>query len=75
MILTFDIGNTTIVMGGYEGDNIAFRARLSTNIDRTDDEYAVLIKAYLSCTGANLSNRGLYSCIRCPPSVNIMKAY
>jgi pantothenate kinase type III len=42
MILTFDIGNTTIVMGGYEGDNIAFRARLSTNIDRTDDEYAVL---------------------------------
>jgi type III pantothenate kinase len=75
MILTFDIGNTTIVMGGYEGDNIAFRARLSTNIDRTDDEYAVLIKSILELHGVQTSQiEGSIVASVVPPLVNIMKS-
>ena len=30
MILAVDIGNSNIVLGGIQGDNIAFEARLRT---------------------------------------------
>ena len=37
MILTVDIGNSNIVLGGVEGDNIAFEARLRTDATKTSD--------------------------------------
>lgn len=40
MILTFDIGNSVITLGGFEGDGLAFVAHLSSDTARTADEYA-----------------------------------
>jgi len=48
MILTVDIGNTNIVLGGFDGDQLHFVSRLSTNHATTEDEYAVTIWDILS---------------------------
>ena len=47
MILTVDIGNTNIVLGGVEGDEIVFEARLRTDATKTSDEYCVDLKSLL----------------------------
>lgn len=47
MILTIDVGNTNIVVGGYEQDELKLVARVSTDTSRTETEYAVLIKDVL----------------------------
>lgn len=44
MLLCFDIGNTNITIGGYKDDNLAFTARLATDIRRTSDQYAIEIR-------------------------------
>ncbi|MCD7806066.1 MAG: type III pantothenate kinase [Lachnospiraceae bacterium] len=41
MILAVDIGNTNMVIGCIEGENICFEERLSTNISKTELEYVV----------------------------------
>ena len=41
MILTIDIGNTNITLGGYEGDRLAFVSRMYTARNKTSDEFAV----------------------------------
>ena len=41
MILTVDIGNSNIVIGGVEGDQIVFEARLRTDATKTSDEYCI----------------------------------
>ncbi len=48
MILTIDIGNTNIVLGGFLGDEPSFVARLSTDTKKTEDEYAAVIRSILS---------------------------
>ena len=47
MILTIDIGNTNIVLGGFEGETILFIERISTNQAATDLEYASDVKTAL----------------------------
>ncbi len=48
MILTIDIGNTNIVLGGFVADELAFTSRISTNPRKTDAEYATKIKSILA---------------------------
>ena len=47
MILTVDIGNTNIVLGGVEGEKIVFEARLKTESTKTSDQYCVDLKILL----------------------------
>ena len=47
MILAFDVGNTHIVIGGIEGEKIVFSTRVSTDLNKTEAEYAVLLKNVL----------------------------
>ncbi|WP_312642733.1 type III pantothenate kinase [Hydrogenoanaerobacterium sp.] len=47
MILAIDIGNSNIVIGGYEGSKLLFVSRISTDASRTEFEYAVVIKDIL----------------------------
>ena len=47
MILAVDIGNSNIVFGGVEGDNIVFEARIRTESTKTSDEYCVDLKILL----------------------------
>ncbi len=44
MLLVIDIGNTNIVLGGFEGRRLAHSWRVATRRDRTADEYAVLCR-------------------------------
>jgi len=44
MILAVDIGNSNIVIGGIEGDEIRFEARLRTDATKTSDEYCIDMK-------------------------------
>ena len=47
MILAFDIGNTNIVIGGFETDKAVFLTRVATDLNKTEAEYAVLVKNIL----------------------------
>ena len=47
MILAIDIGNSNIVLGGVEGDEIVFEARLRTEATKTSDQYCVDLKILL----------------------------
>lgn len=47
MILTIDVGNSNIVLGGVRGDEIAFEARLRTDATKTSDEYCIDLKMIL----------------------------
>ncbi|HIT34914.1 MAG TPA: type III pantothenate kinase [Candidatus Faecousia intestinigallinarum] len=47
MILTVDIGNSNIVLGGVEEDKIVLEARLRTDATKTSDEYCVDLKMLL----------------------------
>ena len=51
MILVIDIGNTNIVAGCVEGENILFRERLSTAHRATRLEYSVLFKTAFDMYG------------------------
>ena len=48
MILAVDIGNTNIVLGGFSGNDLTFVARIATNANKTEDEYATKIKSILA---------------------------
>ena len=64
MVLAIDVGNTNIVLGGFEGEEILFRERISTNHTATVLEYASMIKTAFemydispkSVTGAIISS-------------------
>lgn len=44
MIFTVDIGNTNIVLGCYDNEDLVFIERLSTNQNATSLEYTVMLK-------------------------------
>ncbi|MDW7670880.1 MAG: type III pantothenate kinase [Bacillota bacterium] len=47
MLLVFDVGNTNIVMGTFEEDALTFSWRMSTDKDKSSDEYVILINQML----------------------------
>ena len=47
MILTVDVGNSNIVLGGVRNDEIVFEARLRTDATKTSDEYCIDLKMIL----------------------------
>lgn len=51
MILTVDIGNTNIALGGFSGEQLVFVARVATDTAKTEDEYAALLSSILSLHG------------------------
>lgn len=51
MILAIDVGNTNIVIGGLEGDDLIFSARCSTDRSKTADEYALIFAGILNMHG------------------------
>jgi type III pantothenate kinase len=51
MILTIDIGNSNIVLGGVQDDQILFEARLRTDSTKTSDEYCIDLKMILEVYG------------------------
>lgn len=56
MLLTFDIGNTNIVIGGFRGNSVAFEFRLKTDAGRTIDEYAGILFSLLDRQAEDLKH-------------------
>ncbi len=48
MLLAIDLGNTNTVFGVYEGDKLTMHWRLSTQKNRTLDEYGILLRNLFS---------------------------
>ncbi len=55
MILVFDVGNTNIVLGVYEGKDLLKYWRISTDKNKTSDEYGMLINQLFEYNGFKLN--------------------
>ena len=72
MILTVNIGNTHITVGGYEQDTLRFCGRLHSDMDATVDEYAIRLVNLLSLHGATPDQiEGTLSSLAAPPKLII----
>lgn len=72
MLLAIDIGNTNIVLGLYRGRKLVTHWRLSTQPERTADEYGVLISQLASAKGIGCSEVDaiIVSCV-VPPMLSM----
>lgn len=52
-ILLFDIGNTHITLGAYKDEELVSTWHITTRVDGTADEYAVILRSLLRQKGAN----------------------
>ena len=74
LILAIDIGNTNIVIGGFECDTLKFVVRIATNPSKTEDEYATKILNILSVHNVNKSDvKGAIISSVVPPLTSIMR--
>ncbi len=55
MLLAIDIGNTNLVIGCFQGDELKFKARIATDSSRTSDQYGVEIKNMMEAYGVQVS--------------------
>lgn len=56
MLLVFDIGNTNIVLGAYEGEELLQHWRVSTDRQKTGDEYGILINNLFTYGGLSIKD-------------------
>lgn len=74
MVLTIDVGNTNIVLGGFEDDKLVFVSRIQTNKNKMSDEYAIefnsIIRFY-NCK-PDMFDGAIISCV-VPPLTNVLK--
>lgn len=54
MLLVFDVGNTNIVLGVFQGKELVKNWRLSTARHRTSDEYGILLKNLFEASGLSM---------------------
>ena len=54
MILTVEIGNSTITLGGVEGESVCFECRINTDRVKTSDTYAIDLKTLFEIYGIAL---------------------
>jgi type III pantothenate kinase len=65
MLLLIDVGNTTTVVGLWDGDRVVHRWRISTDRERTADESRLLLRSMLDEFGGEVTGGCLSSVV--PP--------
>lgn len=55
MILTIDVGNSNVVLGGWNGEKLTFVSRMKTDRGRMRDDHAVTLKGVLELNGVRVS--------------------
>ncbi len=74
MLFTIDIGNTSINMGLFQGEQLVNAWRLMSGIDRSSDEYGSLIYSLLQHHGVPVSSiKGAVLCSVVPPLVPVFE--
>jgi type III pantothenate kinase len=65
MLLVIDIGNTNVVFGVYNNDTLVNHWRLSTVLNKTVDEYAILLNSllYIEKIRLNEIDSAVISCV------------
>ncbi len=65
MLLVFDIANTNIKIGMFDGDKLKATWRISTGVQRMADEYAVMLFNLLKHEGIDIKDikKGAISCV------------
>jgi type III pantothenate kinase len=48
MLLTIDVGNTHITLGVFKNDNLSVHWRIATDLKKTEDEYAMILRNLFS---------------------------
>ena len=56
MILTIEIGNSTITLGGGEGSEIRFECRINTDRVKTSDTYCIDLKTLFEIYGIDMAS-------------------
>ncbi|MGD6903149.1 type III pantothenate kinase [Bacillus infantis] len=56
MIFVFDVGNTNIVLGVYDGEELKHHWRIETNRNKTEDEYGMIVKSLFEHVNLSFSN-------------------
>lgn len=74
MILVLDVGNTNIVLGVYENDNLKHYWRIATNRNKTEDEYGLLVKSLFEHEGTSHKDiTGIIISSVVPPIMNALE--
>lgn len=73
MVLVVDIGNTNIVIGVYNGDDIAGSWRMVTRSEKTSDEYGIFILNLLNYN--NIKQEDIKSAIVSSVVPNVMHSF
>jgi len=76
MLLAIDVGNTTTVIGGYEGEELVCHWRVQTKQGVTEDEFYLLLSNLFSGQGKDLKavTATIISCV-VPPLVNSLNSF
>ena len=53
MIVALDVGNTSLSMGGFQGEALIFHAKMATLLTWTEDQYAIAFRDLLTLHGAD----------------------
>ncbi|RYD02846.1 pantothenate kinase [Desulforamulus aquiferis] len=72
MILVIDIGNTNIVLGVFDEKTLVANWRISTDRNRTADEYGVLLKELFSLSGISMKSVEAVVIASVVPPVNVL---
>lgn len=75
MVFTVDVGNTNIVLSGYENDELKFVSRIATEVSKMEDQYAMDFKNILKLYGyePNQVEGAIISTV-VPPLASTLKA-
>ena len=70
MILSIDVGNTTITCGLFDGDRILFQFRIKTNVNTSSDEIGVFFRSVLRENGFDWKAIEKVGCCSVVPQMN-----
>ncbi|MFC4075505.1 type III pantothenate kinase [Salinithrix halophila] len=74
MLLVMDVGNTHIVLGLYQGDELVHHWRIHTDRRSTEDEYGMRLKNLFHHVGVSLEEvDGVAICSVVPPLTHVLK--
>ncbi len=75
MLITIDVGNTNIVLGLFQKSKLLYHWRISTARQQTEDEYGILLKNLMACSGLEFKNiKGIIISTVVPPLVPALVA-
>jgi type III pantothenate kinase len=74
MLLAVDVGNTSTVLGLFEGETLVAHWRISTDARRMADQYAVLLRELLDLDGVPVPDRAIVSSVVPPTDRELARA-